>query len=276
MVARTDGKTLPGQQTLPGQPTPLEKAQKLAEDATNKVAQQGQGFYYRDTPGQYVGSALSPSQKVILDDEQFDSEIQRILGDESIRKDLAVDLYRDRSIYNAAGMETDSTVANGLLNSVAKYKASEDSGKVSYLDWLADRASRGRPAPGEDGGNGGGGGSSRGGGGYSGPTSSVTLMNERDLRSTADAVASTVVGRGISDDEFKKILKKVRTAERANPSISTPGVGSNVTQQGLSAEGRQDIIREALMKGPEAEDYSKATTMMNIFNQALESRPEGA
>jgi hypothetical protein len=31
-----------------------------------------------------------------------------------------------------------------------------------------------------------------------------------------------------------------------------------------------------LMKGPEAEDYSKATTMMNIFNQALESRPEGA
>jgi len=276
MVARTDGKTLPGQQTLPGQPTPLEKAQKLAEDATNKVAQQGQGFYYRDTPGQYVGSALSPSQKVILDDEQFDSEIQRILGDESIRKDLAVDLYRDRSIYNAAGMETDSTVANGLLNSVAKYKASEDSGKVSYLDWLADRASRGRPAPGEDGGNGGGGGSSRGGGGYSGPTSSVTLMNERDLRSTADAVASTVVGRGISDDEFKKILKQVRTAERANPSISTPGVGSNVTQQGLSAEGRQDIIREALMKGPEAEDYSKATTMMNIFNQALESRPEGA
>jgi len=111
---------------------------------------------------------------------------------------------------------------------------------------------------------------------YTGPTSSVTLMNERDLRATADAVASTVIGRAISEEEFAKILKQVRTAERAEPSVSIPGVASSVSMPGLSAEGRQDIIREALMKGPEAEDYSKATTMMDIFNKALESRPDGA
>lgn len=118
--------------------------------------------------------------------------------------------------------------------------------------------------------------SSTGGGRYTGPTSSTTLMNEMDLKSTANAVASTVLGRGITDEEFQKVLKQVRTAERANPTVSTSSVSSSVTQSGLSAQGRQDIIREALMKGPEAEDYSKATTMMNIFNQALESRPEGA
>ena len=123
------------------------------------------------------------------------------------------------------------------------------------------------------GGNGGGGGGS---GAYTGPVTSTTLMNKADLKSTANAVASSVLGRGITDEEFEKVLKQVRTAERSDPTVSTPGVGSNVTQQGLTAEGRQDIIREALMKGPEAEDYSKATTMMNIFNQALESRPEGA
>ena len=111
---------------------------------------------------------------------------------------------------------------------------------------------------------------------YTGPTSSVTLMNERDLRATADAVASTVVGRAISDDEFKTIMKQVRTAERAEPTVSVPGVGSSVSMPGLSAEGRQDIIRDSLMKGPEAEDYGKATKMMDLFYKTLEARPEGA
>lgn len=111
---------------------------------------------------------------------------------------------------------------------------------------------------------------------YTGPVATTTLANERDLRSTADAVASTVIGRGITDEEFQKVLKQVRVAERAEPTVTTPGVGSSVTQSGLSAQGRQDIIRDALMKGPEAKDYSKATKMMDVFYKALESRPEGA
>jgi hypothetical protein len=111
---------------------------------------------------------------------------------------------------------------------------------------------------------------------YTGPVATTTLANERDLRSTADAVASTVIGRGITDEEFQKVLKQVRSAERAEPTVTTPGVGSSVTQSGLSAEGRQDIIRDALMKGPEAEDYGKATKMMDLFYKTLEARPEGA
>jgi hypothetical protein len=30
------------------------------------------------------------------------------------------------------------------------------------------------------------------------------------------------------------------------------------------------------MKGPEAEDYGKATKMMDLFYKTLEARPEGA
>jgi hypothetical protein len=114
------------------------------------------------------------------------------------------------------------------------------------------------------------------GGRYTGPVATTTLANERDLRATADAVASTVIGRGITDEEFQKVLKQVRVAERAEPTVSIPGVGSNVSMPGLSAEGRQDIIRDSLMKGPEAEDYGKATKMMDLFYKTLEARPEGA
>lgn len=110
---------------------------------------------------------------------------------------------------------------------------------------------------------------------YTGPTSSVTLANESDLRETANAVASAVLGRGIEDDEFQEVLKKIRKQEVAQPSISTPSTGYNVTQSGLSADGRKNIIRDSLMKGPEAEDYGKATKMMGVFAKALEMRSDG-
>jgi hypothetical protein len=163
---------------------------------------------------------------------------------------------------------SESTSASGVEGMWKNVLDDAEASGVNAMDLLQ----RGTKIP-ADGSTGGSRGSSRG---YAGPTSSVTLMNERDLRATADAVASTVIGRAISEDEFAKILKKVRTAERAEPSVSVPGVASSVSMPGLSAEGRQDIIRDALMKGPEAEDYSKATTMMDVFYKALESRPEGA
>ena len=164
--------------------------------------------------------------------------------------------YNDSEATSASGVE-------GLWKNVLD--DAEASGENAM-----DLLQRGTKTP-KDGGGGRGG--SRA---YTGPTATTTLANERDLRSTADAVASTVIGRGITDEEFQKVLKQVRTAERAEPTVSTSGVGSSVTQSGLSAQGRQDIIRDSLMKGPEAEDYGKATKMMDLFYKTLEARPEGA
>jgi len=204
-----------------------------------------------------TGESLS-SQNISVPYNQAMNYLNKIRGEGG--KDYKVFLAQLQRYNNS-----ESTSASGVENMWKNVLDDAEASNVNAMDLLQ----RGTKIPKDGNGNG-------TSGRYTGPTSSVTLMNERDLRATADAVASTVVGRGISDDEFKKILKQVRTAERAEPAVSVPGVGSNVSTPGLSAEGRQDIIREALMKGPEAEDYSKATTMMNIFNQALESRPEGA
>lgn len=115
-----------------------------------------------------------------------------------------------------------------------------------------------------------------GGGGYAGPRETVTMASERDLRAAVDAMAAQVLGRAATDDEFQNALEQVRSAERAEPQITTTGVGRTVTQSGLTAEGRSSIIQEALMQGPEAEDFGKATKMMDLFYSALEARPEGA
>lgn len=113
-------------------------------------------------------------------------------------------------------------------------------------------------------------------GAYSGPRSSVTMANERDLRITTDTIASEVLGRPVTDEEFNKVLKKVRQVERTEPTVTTTTGGMTTTQAGLTAEGRQNIITEALMQGPEAEDFGKATKMMDLFYSALEARPSGA
>ena len=113
-------------------------------------------------------------------------------------------------------------------------------------------------------------------GAYTGPRTTVSMTSERDLRMTADAIASTVLGRAVTEDEFQKVLKQVRAAEQAEPSVTTSGISMTTSQAGLSAEGRQDIIREALMQGPEAESFGRATKMMDLFYSALEERPSGA
>ena len=109
-----------------------------------------------------------------------------------------------------------------------------------------------------------------------GPRATISLASERDLRSAVDAMASQVLGRAATEDEFQSALAQVRSAERSDPTISTRVGGTTVTESGLTAEGRSSIIRESLMKGPEAEEFGKATKMMDLFYSALEARPSGA
>ena len=115
------------------------------------------------------------------------------------------------------------------------------------------------------------GGSGRGGA-YTGPVKSVTVQAESDIRATADAIGMEMLGRGVSDEEFQRILKRTRKAEQAQPDVTTSGVSSRETQQGLSAEGRQDIVQNILAKKPEYEEFQKATTLMSWFDRALQER----
>ena len=112
-----------------------------------------------------------------------------------------------------------------------------------------------------------------GGGGYSGPVSTVTEMNVEDLKNIANQTAGMLVGRAVSDEEFDKMLKKVRKAEKKDPRITDSSVdGKNSIQEGISDAGRQSIIRDALVNTDEADGVIKATTMMGNFDTWLRSK----
>jgi hypothetical protein len=112
-------------------------------------------------------------------------------------------------------------------------------------------------------------------GGAGGPRASVTFASEPDLRSTADAIGSEVLGRGVTEEEFQRVLKKVRSAERSQPTVTTRMGGQTVTESGITAEGRKDLITDMLMQGPEAKEFTQATTMMDAFYKALSEGPRG-
>lgn len=122
----------------------------------------------------------------------------------------------------------------------------------------------------------GGGGEADGGGGrggaYSGPVSSVSKWAESDIKNLANTVAMQMVGRGVSDEELRKITRRMQTAEVEQPSVSSGGQATTTTQQGLTQIGREDIVKNIIAKQPEYGEFQKATTLMSWFDQALSGR----
>lgn len=112
------------------------------------------------------------------------------------------------------------------------------------------------------------------GGGYEGPVSTVTQYAEPDLRLMADQIASTVLGRAVTEQEFKTVLQKVRGLEQENPSVAGAGVASQTNVAGLSQGAREDVITRALLKQDGAEEFTLATKMMDAYRKALQGMPD--
>ena len=128
--------------------------------------------------------------------------------------------------------------------------------------------------------NPGAGGPGSGPGSYNGPVTDTdtTYANEANIRDLADQVGLAMVGRGVSDEEFQKILKRVRKVEAGNPQVSTrtpkgDAAVNTVTSQGVTDADRQDVIERILARNPEYGDYQKATTLMSWFDKAISERP---
>lgn len=113
-------------------------------------------------------------------------------------------------------------------------------------------------------------------GGYTGPVSRVTRINDADLQRITDSIASTVLGRAVTKDEYAQIAQKVRSAESANPDVSGGGGSVQTVTAGLSSEGRQDVIERALLQQDGAKEFTMATKFMDMFQQALQRRPDAA
>jgi len=124
-----------------------------------------------------------------------------------------------------------------------------------------------------DGGSPGGGSDGSGGGrGYTGPRASITVQAESDIRATANALALEMIGRPLNDNEMERVTRRIRTAEQEQPQVTTGNVARTVTTQGLTAQGREDILRDVIAKRPEFEKYQLDTTVMDAMNAYVQEK----
>ena len=113
---------------------------------------------------------------------------------------------------------------------------------------------------------------SRGAGGYSGPRASVVQQAESDINATANALALEMIGRPLNQKELNRITKRIRTAEVEQPTITSGSPARTVQQQGLTAQGREDILREVIAKRPEFEKFQLDTTVMDAMNAYVQEK----
>jgi len=107
---------------------------------------------------------------------------------------------------------------------------------------------------------------------YTGPRASITVQAESDIRATANALALEMIGRPLNDRELARVTKRMRTAEQEQPQVTTGNVARTVTTQGLTAQGREDILREVIAKRPEFEQYQLDTTVMDAMNAYIQEK----
>lgn len=181
--------------------------------------------------------------------------------------DLSLDQQRQLTVL-AKARGSGSSTGKGLWETAVAmaerdYRQGRQSTPYDYLNtWIGQYSDGGMGSDGS-------------GGGYKGPVSTVTNLNDTDLRLMADTVSSTVLGRGVTDDEYKMIRSQVRSAESANPSVSGGVRSPSMTNvSGLSGEARQDVITRALLQQDGAKEFTMATKMMGALDDFLRERPD--
>lgn len=205
-------------------------------------------------PTEYQGSMLvqgGPITMPVFEAREYVNEIRgkaRATGASKADKKAYEDLVAGLRRYTGSKLGTDTAVETAL-NTVLK---DASRARVDAMDLIYGE---GREGTGEGG---------SGSGRYDGPVSRVTLQAESDIESTANALALEMLGRTLNNDEIARVTKRIRTAEYAQPDVTTPtGPGGTVAQQGLTAEGRQQILRDVISQNPEFEQFQVDSTVMD-------------
>lgn len=115
-----------------------------------------------------------------------------------------------------------------------------------------------------------------GGSGSGGPTTrrDITYMAESDIDATANAIALELIGRPLDQKEIDRVTKRMRKAEATMPSVTTYSSGGSVTQQGLTSQGREDILREVIAQNPEYEQFQVDTTVLDAMSDFIDRKKE--
>ena len=220
----------------------------------------GDKFYY--VPGMEGGGYYLPEyqDRYRVSQEGFAAIIKDASSTEQLK--------RAYNLYN--GKKLDAKVDPKDLESFysdAVYEASKRSpgAKVTVLDVIYGRMPSQEALEAMGGLSGAGAGGPR-------TRETVTQMAESDIRLLANEIAMEMTGRGVTDKELTKIVDRMRKAEMQQPSVTTTGKAQTISREGLTTTGRQDIIKNIISAKPEYEEFQKATTLMDWFDEALQER----
>jgi len=94
----------------------------------------------------------------------------------------------------------------------------------------------------------------------------VQVAAETDIIATAQATAQALLGRTATEKEIQKVLRQTRKAEQAQPTVQTrEGPGRVTTEEGLTKEGRDAILKKVLMQSPDYAGYQFDSTVMDMM-----------
>jgi len=199
-------------------------------------------------------------------------------GTESFLVKLAKHMGHGRTVNSLWQQSVDLAKKNNISVTDAITRIAQDAGfGATAAPTATPTSGGGSRSSGGSGGRSSGG--SGGGGGVSGMAQtsvSYDPLGEGDLKDLANTISMEMLGKGVTEKQWGRILQKVREKEAANPRVTTSqaGVGQSVTstQPGVSNADRQDVIQNILQKAPQYGDYQKATTLMGWFDNALNER----
>lgn len=154
---------------------------------------------------------------------------------------------------------------------------------VEILYDKVDAGVLGMAGPGSDGSgaspSGGSGSYGGGGGGYGGGASvgQVNLMNPEDARAVIDQLAMQMIGRMVTDREFKQYYKALNKVEMANPATARMGVDADgnpvqVVEAGLGAEGRTAALQDIVRGNKDFNEFAIGSQMTDLMSQYLQKR----
>jgi hypothetical protein len=224
------------------------------------------------TGGAYQGGTFVPNQPEVIPFNEAMKYLNEIRGKASAPNASKNDKETYSNFVGSLRRYTDSELGTqgGVEGAWKMVLEDAEASGVSAINLLTSGPSlAGKQTSGTGGDSGG-----SGRGGYSGPTTSRTMMAESDIRATANALAIELIGRPVDDKELDKITRRMRMAEVQQPQITTSTTGSSVTQQGLTSQGREDILRDLISKNPEYEKFQVDTTVLDAMSDFIDRKKE--
>lgn len=150
---------------------------------------------------------------------------------------------------------------------------------LSPTDLLLADLADGKVSLGDDGSSGGYYGGGYGGGGYGGGGSvgSVNLTNPEDARAVINQLSLQMLGRTVTDREFKRYYKSLTELEMSSPQtvrmdVDDEGNPIQVVEGGLGAEGRTAALQESLRGAKDYNEYTIGSQSADLMMQYLQKR----